>query len=153
MPTHTATLARYSAALTLLLSATVALAMNPALLKRQIEAGDAGVGGNSYVRLITPEDWTVNQEENRLEALIEVPANASIEGRMIGRPSKRCEITTNAIAVSRQQNSQSRFYAAAQAQPWHLAVRAQPLSECNPNVLRAVLIAKDHTAHKRPISK
>ena len=148
VPTHTATLTRYAAALTLLLSATVALAMNPALLKRQTEAGNAGEGVNRYVRLITAEDWTANREADRLEAEIEIPANASIEGRMIRQPGEGCEITTNASTASTKQEPQFRLHAASRPQPWHLAVRAQPLSACDPNVLRAMLLATDQAEHK-----
>ena len=148
MPTHTATLTRYAAALVLLLSATAALAMNPALLKRQTEAGSAGEGVNRYVRLITAEDWTVNRNADRLEAKIEIPANASIAGRMIEQPDEGCEITMNANAASTKQEPQFRFHAAPQAQAWNLAVRAQPLSACDPRVLRAMLIAKDRAERK-----
>ena len=97
--------------------------MNAVLLKRQVEAGDAGgAGSNSYVCLITAEDWSVNQEENRLEAVIEISANMSIKGRMIEQRNERCEITTNAKAVSNDEASQFQFRAAPKAQPWYLSV-------------------------------
>jgi len=115
VPTCTSALARCIIALALMFSVTAAFAMNPVLLKRQTEAGGAGGDVDRCVRLISTEDCAVSRKENRLEALIEVPANASIEGRMIGQPSECCEITTNAKAVNKKQESEGRFYAVAQA--------------------------------------
>ena len=143
MPTHTATLTRYATALALSLGATVAFAMNPVLLKRQIEAGDAGAGSNSYVRLITAEDWSVNQEENRLEAVIEIPAGASIEGSLQGRLSRGCNFSANRAKVVEMPDGELRFRGQAGGQRLAMHLYARPISYCSARSLRFYLVGKE----------
>ena len=117
--------------------------MNPALLKRQTETANAGMVGNRYMRFVTAEDWTVNRKEDRLEAEIDFPANASIEGRLQGRLPDGCNFSSPSIEAIETLDEGLRFRAHARAQRSTMYFHAGPISSCSSRALWFVLVGKD----------
>ena len=90
--------ARCAILLVLWLCASAAIAMNPALLKPysgpEKESLPTSVSDNRYMRVITANGWMPNQNKNRLEASIDIPAGTLIKAWSTDALPAGCSITT-----------------------------------------------------------
>gem|GEM_PF-4793837 len=149
MPARIVTLARYAVALALTLSATATLAMNPALLKRQTDAGQSKLpnraAGHGYMRLISAEDWVTVHGEDRREIRIEIPAHTFIELQALAALPHGCDIKANATGHDEPRGARLPVNFPEQSQSWTLHLDAVPASNCDPHAITLAVTAQSRS--------
>lgn len=149
MPTYTASVIRCVAALALALGITAALAMNPALLKRQTDAGQSEVpnraADHGYMRPISAEDWVTVHGEDRREVRLAIPPDTSISVLAIAALPKGCDIQASAAGHDEPRRAGLPVNFPERSQPWTLHLDAAPASNCDPHAMALAVTAKSRS--------